>query len=106
MLSEEDKDFLVKKTIRTMKKYGCSLKEMIDLYRESADYLESLGERAGIDLMATYVYVLTVEYNGALNNYRKIGVFLNPEDAGRYAMGMEGLHSWRIEIKNSTDVTF
>ena len=56
--------------------------------------------------MATYVYVLTVEYNGALNNYRKIGVFLNPEDAGRYAMGMEGLHSWRIEIKNSTDVTF
>ena len=48
MLSEEDKDFLVKKTIRTMKKYGCSLKEMIDLYRESADYLESLGEMRGL----------------------------------------------------------
>jgi len=56
--------------------------------------------------MAANVYVFTVEYKGALNQYHTIGIFLNPEDAGRYAMGMEGLHSWRIEIKNSMEVKF
>jgi len=48
MLSEEDKAFLVEKTIRAMKKYGISLREMIDIYRESADYLESIGKKAEV----------------------------------------------------------
>lgn len=42
MLSEEEKAFLMKKVCRDMMKKSVTLREIIDLHREIADYLESV----------------------------------------------------------------
>lgn len=42
MLSEEEKAFLMKSVNKDMKKKSVSLREIIDIHREIADYLESL----------------------------------------------------------------
>jgi len=48
MLSDEDKLIVRKSAIKSMKRYGASLDEIIQIMRESADYLESLKEKPDI----------------------------------------------------------
>ena len=48
MLSDEDKRIVRKSAIKSMKRYGASLDEIIQIMRESADYLESLKEKPDI----------------------------------------------------------
>jgi len=50
MLSDKEKTFLLKRIQKIMKKDKLSLREVIDITREGADYLESLmvdNEKAG-----------------------------------------------------------
>ena len=48
MLTDEDKQIVLKSAIKSMKRYGASLDEIIQIMRESADYLESLKEKPDV----------------------------------------------------------